>query len=64
MYYSYNSILNIESMNIDSMNIDTIYNKRHYHLPYEAYWLGQIATTAIGVRKTYKFATTSSIGWK
>ena len=32
MYYSYNSILNI-----DSMNIDTIYNKRYYHLPYVAY---------------------------
>ena len=47
MFYSYNSILNI-----DSMNIDTIYNKRHYHLPYVAYWLGQIATTAIGVNMT------------
>ena len=34
---------------IDSMKIDTIYNKRHYHLPYVAYWLGQIAITAIGV---------------
>ena len=44
MYYSYSSILNI-----DSMNIDTIYNKRHCYLPYVAYWLGQIASTDIGV---------------
>ena len=41
MHYSYNSILNI-----DWMNIDTIYN---YHLPYVAYWLGQIAIAAVGV---------------
>ena len=44
MYYGYNSILNI-----DLMNTDAIYNKRHYHLPYVAYWLGQNAITDIGV---------------